>query len=392
MMPFMVQVVAMRWAIAVLFLFSQIVYAAENALPFEKLAQKAADARQTNHLPEAVQYYRRAVQIRPSWAEGWWSLGSIYYDEDLYAEARDAFERSLVNSKTPTPAYAFLGLCEYEMRDYASARAHLKEWLAAGAPGNAQVSDVAHFHWAELLTQDGRFFEALLQLHREVTAHGPTPSLVEAMGLAWMQMKSVPEDYSPEKREMVWLAGSGATWFSAGRQDRALEYLDRLDKRYGDQPNVHFLRGFVFESNKDVDGAIREYSQEASITPGAVAPMIQLALLYSEAGDQEKALEAARKAVALGPDNARTHFALGRVLAAGQNWSESAAELEKAKGLSPNTAKIHFQLANVYRKLGRQQEAEHEETVFETLDKSERGQSMAEDLSNMRDGLARNRQ
>lgn len=343
--------------------------AATDATPFDKLVHEADAARQANRLPEAVGLYRQAVKVRPTWSEGWWWLGSLYYDQDLYVEARDAFQHAATGSKSPALTDAFLGLCEYELRNYAAARAHLAKWQTAGAPGDRMLSDVARFHLAQLETQEGRFFEALYQLHREVSVRGPSPALAEAMGLAWMRMKSLPEDYRPEDREMVWLAGSAAAWFSAGKQDRAMELLNQLERYYGDRPNVHFLRGFVFESMKDTDAAIQEYAREAQISPGTTAALIQLALLYTDTGDFEKAIQNARQASALEPDNARAHFAFGRALASDEKWVESAAELEKAEALSPKAPKVHFQLAKVYRKLGREEEARRESSVFEAMEK-----------------------
>lgn len=359
----------MRWAIAILWVTSLAAYAGAETSSFQKLVLQAEQARQADRLFEAAQLYRKAVQLRPNWSEGWWWLGSIYYDQDLYTEARSAFEHSISGSKKDATVYAFLGLCEYEQRDYPAARADLRKWIVAGATGDPQLVSAARFRWEELLIQDGHFLEALFQLNKEVRARGPNPSLEEAMGLAWMQMKNVPEDYPAEKREMVWLAGSAAAWMSASKMDRAKEFLDRLAIRYGDRPNVHFLRGFAFESLKDTEAAIAEYSQEVKIAPQAVTPVIQLALLYSDAGRQEEALEAARRAVALDPASARSHFALGRALLALQKWSESASELEKARDLSPEAAKIHFQLSRAYRKLGRTQDAEREEATFEALSK-----------------------
>ncbi len=321
--------------------------------------------------------------MHPAWSEGWWWLGSIDYDQNLYPEARAAFEHALAFDKKMAPAYGFLGLCAYEMRDYDAARGYLRKWQAAGRPGDASLADVAGFRWAELLTQDGRFFEALYQLNSKVYAHGPDPSLNEAMGLAWLRMKNVPEDYPPEKREMVWLAGSAAAWFSASKMDRSKEYLDRLASRYGDQPNVHFLRGFVAEAMKDDAAAMEEYGKELHVSPQATAPMIQLALLYAEAGRNDEALELARKAVTLEPGNARSHFALGRVLLERQQWAGSAAELEKAKELSPAASIVRFQLARVYRKLGRKQDADREEAAFEALQKKEGGQPAAEDPASL---------
>ena len=382
----------MRWAILILWLSALAAHAAPNDAALQKLSRQAEEARLSDRLPEAVQLYREGVERYPAWSDGWWWLGSIYYDQDLYADARAAFEHAVAGDKKMASAYGFLGLCAYEMREYPAARAYLNKWQAAGAPGEASLVDVARFRGAELLTEDGRFFEALYQLNSKVYVLGPDPSLIEAMGLAWMQMKNVPENYPPEKREMVWLAGSAAAWFSASKLDRSREFLDRLALHYGDRPNVHLLRGFVAEAMKDNDAAIKEYGEEGNVAPRAVVPMIQLTQAYAEAGRNDEALALARKAVALEPEYARSHFALGRVLLAKQQWAAAASELEKAEELSPSASTVRFQLARAYRKLGRKEDAEREQTAFESLHKTEEDHPALEDPANLiqsREGRAR---
>jgi tetratricopeptide (TPR) repeat protein len=378
---------AMRWVITILLMSPLVAFAAGDAASFQKLAQQAAEARQANRLAEALGYYQKAVELRPNWSDGWWWLGTIYYDQELYPEARDSFAQSVARSEKPTAAYAFVGLCEYEMRKYAEAREHLSKWMAAETPGDTQLLEVARFRWEELLIRDGHFFEALQMLNRDVQAHGPDPSRVEAMGLAWMQIEGGPEDYPPEKREIVWLAGSASASMSAGKMDRCREFLDRLAKRYGDRPHVHFLRAFVEESSKDPDGAISEYKKELEIAPQAVAPMIQLALQLAETGQPEEAMAVARRATVLEPANARGHYALGRALFAGDKWAESAAEFEKAQALAPNASKIRFQLAKTYRKLGRLDDAKREDASFEILSKKEQTGYTSEDPAGLKQQL-----
>jgi tetratricopeptide (TPR) repeat protein len=174
--------------------------------------------------------------------------------------------------------------------------------------------------------------------------------------------------------------------------DRAKEFLDRLAIHYGDQPNVHFLRGFVAEATRDDEAAIEEYNLELKVTQRAAAPMIQLAQLYAASGRSDEAFELARKAVELEPANARSHFALGRVLLAKQKWADSAAEFEKAKALSPEASTVRFQLSRVYRKLGRVQDAQREEAAFEALHKREEGHPAADNpasLAPSQEGRAR---
>jgi len=363
----------MKWAVAILFFGALLAHAAPENTSFLQTSQQAETAREANQLPQAIELYQKALQLRPTWYEGWWWLGSVYYDLDLYAEARAAFQHVLADDKKQGAAYAFMGLCEYEMRDYDDARTHLSKWRAAGEPGGESVANVANFRWAELLTQDGRFLESLSLLDKMALELGPNPSIEEAMGLAWMQMKYVPETYPPQKREMVWLAGSAASWMSVNKHlEYSLAYLDRLTSRYGDQPNVHLLRGFVDEAVKDTDGAIDEDAKELKISPNSIVPMIQFALLCADAGKLlDEADTAARKALTLEPDSMRSHFAMGRVLEAEQKWAQSAVELEKAEQISPGVSKVHYQLSRVYLKLGRKEDAQRESAAFQSLEKAQ---------------------
>ena len=82
---------------------------------FETLAKSADEARDAGRLDEAVKAYRRALALNPKWAEGWWSLGTLYYDGDRYAEAEMAFGKVVALDPKQGTARAMLGLCEFEL-------------------------------------------------------------------------------------------------------------------------------------------------------------------------------------------------------------------------------------------------------------------------------------
>ena len=70
---------------------------------FDRLSKLADTERQQNHLDNAIGYYRQALKVRTSWKDGWWYLGTILYDQDHYAEARDAFQRAVEAARTSPP-------------------------------------------------------------------------------------------------------------------------------------------------------------------------------------------------------------------------------------------------------------------------------------------------
>ena len=334
---------------------------------FEQIAKRADAARTADQIGDAIDLYTQGLHLRPTWSEGWWWLGSLLYDQDRFPEAQTAFTRFVAIAPKPAPAYAFLALCEYETRDYKRALQHFQTWARMGSPGNDALLDVAGFHWALLLTREGRFPQALYLLAAKAAKLGATPALAEAMGLASLCMAAIPEDYLPQHRELVWLAGRAALYSSLGDHKRSNEYADRLLIHYEREPNVHYFRGTLFAFRKEFDAAAKEFQQELQITTEHVPAMVELALVRIHESQTAEALRLAERAAALDPRNARARYALGRALLGTGRSVESAHELELAKQLAPESATIRFALAKTYRTLGRTREADQEIAAFRAL-------------------------
>ena len=79
------------------------------------LQRQATEAREQNRNQDALRLYRECVRLQPNWSEGWWYLGTLLYDQNAYAPARDALLKLVqLEPKSPPAAWALLGLCEFE--------------------------------------------------------------------------------------------------------------------------------------------------------------------------------------------------------------------------------------------------------------------------------------
>lgn len=339
---------------------------------FDTIAKQADQAREADHLNEALTLYKEGVGLRPSWANGWWWLGSILYDQDRFAEAQMPLKRFISVTPKPAPAYAFLALCEYEIRDYENALRHFAMWAQGGSPGTDALLDVAGYHWALLLTRQGRFNQALYMLTAKAKKLGASPTLTEAMGLASLRMAYLPEDYPAEKREAVWLAGMAALYLSLYEVGYSDDYARRLLLHYGQEPNVHYFRGTLFSFQREWDSAAAEFQKELQISPYHAPALVELAVARVESFEPSEAITPAKRAVVLDPENARAHYILGRALLETGSFEESAHELEIAKRLAPGSARVRFSLSNAYKRLGRVEDSKREEAAFLALkDKEE---------------------
>jgi tetratricopeptide (TPR) repeat protein len=336
---------------------------------FETIARHAEIARAQDRIPDAIRLYRKGTHLRPSWADGWWYLGSLLYDQDRYSEAISAFQHLLASTPHRGPGHAFLGLCEYETARYDDALAQFRAWAGAGWAGTPQLRDVAVFHFALLLTRDGRFVESLYLLSTLTQRLGDTQELSEAMGLASLRMRSLPEDFPPEQRERIWLAGKAALYAAQSPADyaRADEFSSRLESHYGSQPEVHSFRAALYGFEGKKTEAEQEYRKELKISPDHAPSLAALASIDLEKADLAEAGAMARHAIVADSTNAEAHHLLGRVFLADGNLQESLSELEKAKQLAPDSPGVRSHLAMVYSKLGRTQEAKAESAAFLVL-------------------------
>src|SRR6201999_1009031 len=127
---------------------------------FKALAAAAAEARDANNVEEAVRDYRAALELRPNWKEGWWSVGILEYQNDLYPEAARAFEKLTELAPDAGAAWNFLGLCEFETKEYERALKDLTRAGQLGGVDDPEIARVTQYHLALLLARAGRFEEA----------------------------------------------------------------------------------------------------------------------------------------------------------------------------------------------------------------------------------------
>ncbi|MCI0490043.1 MAG: tetratricopeptide repeat protein [Blastocatellia bacterium] len=340
---------------------------------FDDLAKRAGDALNAGRLEEALGLSGEALRRNPNWPEGWWYVGTIFYDHDRYEEARDAFRNLTKLQPQNAPAYALLGLCEYQTREYERALVNLQSARILGLGNNEGLNSVARYHAAILMTRFEQFevgFEILREFARE---QNEGPKIIEAFGINALRMPFLPPEAPPDKREVILLAGRAAYDWAARRTHEAQKGFEDLAARYPQAPNVHYIFG-SFLLNQDADAALEEFRKELEISPSHVAAMLQIAFEYIKRGNFKDALPMAEKAVELAPNLFPARNALGRILLETGEIERAVKELEAGVKLAPDSPEMHFILARAYARAGRKEEAAREREIFTKLDKLMRTQ------------------
>jgi Flp pilus assembly protein TadD len=321
--------------------------------------------------PASAAKIQQGLKANPSWQEGWWELGTLDYQQDRYAECRDAFKQLGKLAPKSGAAWTMLGLCEFGAKQFDAALIHLRQGQDLRV-GNDAIDTVAKFHLAQLYTHVGNF-EMALSILADLAQHKEeSSSYIMASGIAALWKPIFPEELQKEDRELVYLAGK-AFWDAGARKAvDAQRGFETLAGKYPESPGVHYLYG-SFELANNPDHALLEFERELAISPRHLGALSAIAMEYLRRGDSAKGLPYARKCEEFYPDALACHVILGRTLADSGDLQEGARELESAKQLDPADPQARIALASVYAKLGREDDAARERREFLRLkEKSKR--------------------
>lgn len=342
-----------------------------TASSFEQLTQRAAEARQAEKLDDAIRLYQQAVRQKPNWLEGWWSLGTIFYQLDRYGEGRDAFKRLVVLEPKGGVGWAFLGLCEFQLKDYANALSHLLRGRDLGLGKDSEIAAVAFYHTGILLNRVEQFELAFAVLSQAAKLQRESRAMFEAMGLTLLRLAYLPNETPPSKREVVLKAGRAGYYMAAEQRAQAAQEFNELLAVFPNEPNVNYAHG-IFLMRDTPDEGLNAFEKELQLSPQHVFAMLQIAFEYIKRKDFNAGLPYAEKSVQLEPNLFASHNALGRILLELGQTERAIKELEISVKQAPDSPETHFALSRAYAKAGRKAEADRARTEFTRLDKLRR--------------------
>ena len=334
---------------------------------FDSLAKRAEAAREANRTDEAIELYKKCLNLKPRWPEGWWDLGTLYYDADRYQEAVPAFRNVVELNPKMGPAYALLGLSEFETHDYKNSLIHFQKGRALGLGGNEELVNVTRYHEALLLNLIGEF-DASMEVLASLVGRGVISDNVKvAIGLAVLRVPLLPTQIDPSKDSLVHTAGEIGELTAEANFDQADTAFQQALKDYPNTPFLHYSYGSMLTTLARFDDAEREFLEEIKITPDSPLAYMQLAFVYLRVDHSKDALGPAQQAVKLAPHLFASHYLLGRALLELGNTDQAIRELETARRLGTFSPEVHYSLARAYAKVRRTEDARRERAEFTRL-------------------------
>jgi len=230
---------------------------------------------------EAAEHYRRSIELDPAYAMAYVGLADAYFLLRYYGAMSVAESNPLLESAVSSALELDPGLGEAHTA-YAAMlvnKGWVEEAVAAYekaielAPGNARAYHLFAEHWRQAFRDPGRALP-LIRRALELDPLSPVINITVAETL----------------RDL-------------GRLDKTLEQLDRTIEIAPDFPSAYVVKAESMAwSFGELDQALRVYEFAAQLDPQSAIVHFGMARVFSQLGDEARAIDNIERCLELGPD------------------------------------------------------------------------------------------
>jgi len=133
----------------------------------------------------------------------------------------------------------------------------------------------------------------------------------------------------------------------------AIAAADSLATLYPDEKEAYLFLGNLYEKNKEFDASIRSYQKAIVIDSTYAPAVMSLGYAYSAINEQEKAIVQMQRYIRLAPEAADPLASYADLLVRAGRYEEALVEYRKSLNLKPDYWYAIRQIGNVYAIMGR---------------------------------------
>ena len=351
-------------AFSLLFVSSALAESRKLNADFAQLSARADTARDAGQLDQAASLYRQALAHHPSWKEGWWSLGTILYDQNSYSAAARAFRRLVSYDPKNGTAHLMLALCQYQLGVDDSAIKNIQAARKLGIKKDEQLEHVLQYHEGMLLLRKGRYEDSIeaMQLLVKQGVHSDDLDAALGMGALLVRPKEAPVE-GTVGRQVFLRAGQAEAYGLLKKHDEGKKSYAALAQEFPAFPNIHYAYGRFLLGFDELDEGIAQFQQEIQNNPTHIRARMRIAAadyrINSTAG-----IPYAQEVVKLQPSYPFGHYLLGLLYLDSGDIRRSIPQLEAAVHMVPQEAQFQFALGSAYAKAGRKEDAARARSAF----------------------------
>jgi tetratricopeptide (TPR) repeat protein/2-polyprenyl-3-methyl-5-hydroxy-6-metoxy-1,4-benzoquinol methylase len=276
-------------------------------------------------LEEAVKHYEQALSIKPDYAEAHSNLGNALQELGQLEEAVKRYEQALAIKPDFAEAHSNLGVTLQELGQLeAAVKSH--EQALVIKPDYAE----AHYNLGITLKELGQL-EAAVKSHEQALAIKP--------------------DYSEAHYNL------GIILKELGQLEAAVKSYEQALAIKPDFAEAHYNLGITLKELGQLEAAVKSYEQALAIKPDYAEAYSNLGVTFQELGQLEEAVKHYEQALAIKPDYSEAHYNLGITLQDLGQLEEAVKHYEQALAIEPDFAEAHSNLGITLQDLGQLEEA-----------------------------------
>lgn len=341
---------------------------AEKAQAAANTGEQALRARQ---FEKAEEEFRQALSLDPSNAQARIDLGTLQWMRGNCGEARTNLREALRREPSRLGVQAMLGICEKRLGDKA-AELDLKEAFSKSTDTKLQLETGVEL--GDLYFERGDLDRALPVVRALVALAPENPDILYFALQIYQQMA----DETLNKLALVAPASARMQQVIAERlvnagdlKNAAAHYRDaiRIDPAL---PGAHFelAESLIEASPHDKEAqaeGLKELQTGLHIDGESSRLECEIARVAYLQGQIDLALSHYERAYALNPKEVEAQLGAGRILLMQSNAERALHYLEEAAAQDPLNAQAHYELARALKACHRDEDAQRETKVFETV-------------------------
>lgn len=322
---------------------------------------RAVALQQAGSLREAADQYRAVIKLKPDYAEAHANLGVVLSRLGDYAGAVASYEAALRLKPELKPILLNLGIAHYRAGRPEPAVNALRQFLTA-YPQHLQARQLLGISLVEV----GQNAEGLALLEATLNEAPRDAAVLYSIGLAHLRLNK-PGVLATLEKLAAFPEGlpalrllQGQAFLYRQEYEKALEELQAAAELNANLPRVYYSLGLAnlrLNRNKE---AIAAFERELTTRPDDFSTLYYLAVLNEAESNLDAAKSRLDAALKLDPQSADANGLLAKILRKQGKNAEALAPLQLAVAKDPTDPIKRYTLAQIYRDLGRREDAAHE--------------------------------
>ncbi|MGD9581648.1 MAG: tetratricopeptide repeat protein, partial [Vampirovibrionia bacterium] len=286
-------------------------YAQEDAQYYFKLGVNLI---KENKLDEAIEAFRKSIQLNPNEAKTHYNLGVVYQKLGYLDEAIAEFDKSEQINLNKNP--------------------QLKEKLTI-SPKSSKVTQNK-----PLNIEPTRTYKPQQQIQKPTTTSISTSSTQQQTEFA-----------STNKNFNRLIATAYGLYLQGKYNDAKAKYIQALEIE-PNNPQANYELANLYQDTGDVSKAEELYTKIISLKPNFIDAYKKLAFIKATSGEIQDAIKYYEKIISIEPSNSKAYYMLGKMYNVNRDYQKAKVALDKAVEIDNTDTKAYKELATVCKTTG----------------------------------------